>query len=337
MTRPPDATAPLRAEAFAGTAFRVIAGANMGDTLETDEGLSPGDRYRLASGTQPLVLRVQQDADGKVRVAGGSEVGQAGAVARVAAHLRFIADTGVEAAGLLIAFNGLEKPAPACLLPLHGVRPGQDMTLIGIDTGGSAGTLRDLPRADMRALGVARDTRVSRSDGALVPVQDLTAGDRLLTRDSGALPLLFIHARTVPATGPETPVVIAPGRLGNPAPLVLAPYQRIFFYQQGATRLADGAELLVRARALAGSRGIARRPGGYVEYFVLGLATHEVLYTEGVPCESLEVTDATRALLPSALTGQLTTDMPDLRHAPHHAQEADDAMAAAMARALLVG
>lgn len=321
------------ADAYPAQALRVISGANLGDMLEEADLLCPGDVYRLTRAARMQALHVSVE-QGAAQVAEGATLGLPGDCVAVQARLRFMASTGRDATALLIALGVPDMGGALCLLPLHGLEAGQDLTLIGIDPVARDG-LQDLPSRDLRALGIARDTRVSRGDGRLVPVQELRPGDTVLTRDSGAQPILSIQSRTVPATGPETPIVIAAGRLGNPATAILAPQQRVFFYQHAEARLTETAEILLRAGALTGTRDVARRPGGYVEYFVLVLAAHEILYVEGIPCESLELSAEARNNLPAALSRAVDQATPGLQHAPHLAEEADEAMAAAMARALL--
>ena len=144
-----------------------------------------------------------------------------------------------------------------------------------------------------------------------------------------------MHTRTVPAKGGEAPIVVAAGRLGNPQPLMLAPQQRLFFYQHGQDRLTETSEILIRAAFLSGTHDIARRQGGYVEYFVLVMEAHEILYVEGVPCESLELSSTARTHLPDSLTRDVEAEFPGLRHAPHLAEEADTDTADAMTRILM--
>lgn len=322
------------AQVYGADAMRVIAGANLGDMLESADGLCLGDLYRLRRAAQMGWLRVVAQDGGAAQVAEDSAQGVPGDAVSAQARLRFMSASGADAAGLLVALGVPEMGGTLCLLPLHGLTPGQDYTLIGIDTPGTGGA-QPLPRSDLNALGLARGTRIAAADGKLVPVEQLRPGDRLLTRDNGARPLLSVHSRTVPALGAETPVVIAPGRLGNPQALMLAPQHRLFFYQHGQDRLTETSEILVQAAALTGTGDIARRKGGYVEYFVLVLDAHEILYVEGVPTESLEWSATARAHLPDGLAQDVETESPGLRHAPHFAEEADTDTAAAMVRTLL--
>lgn len=322
------------AQVYAAGALRVIAGANLGDGLEPADVLCLGDLYRLGRGATLQPLQVVAHSRGFAQVAQGAALGAPGDPVVVQARLRFMSETGTDASGLLLALGDPDLGGALCLLPLAGLQAGTEYTLIGIDevAGTEAG---HLPRADLNALGLARGTRVAAADGQLVAVEDLRPGDLLLTRDSGARPLLSVHCRTVPASGAETPVVVEAGRLGNPQPMMLAPQQRLFFYQHGQDRLTETSEILVRAAALSGTGEIARRPGGYVEYFVLVLEAHEILYVEGVPCESLELSSSARGHLPEALTRDVDAESPGLQHSPHFAEEADTETAAAMTRMLL--
>ena len=317
-------------QVYPAGSFRVTSGANLGDAIEDLENLCLGDTYRLARTASLEDLLFSTSADGRPpKVAPSSGFGAPGQSLGLLARLRFMSSGGAEAEALLIKLDGGTAGLEAlCILPLRGLSPGTTGSLIGIDRAGGS-----IPHQNTSMLGFARGTRISRADGGLVPVEDLQIGDLLLTRDNGAQPLRYVHRRTVPASGAETPVVIPPQRLGNPREIVLAHHQRLFFYQQGTDRLADVSEVLVRAGGLVGHHGANRRKGGYVEYFALVLDEHEILYAEGVPCESVELSPHAKERLPDEMANQL----PDFTHLPHIAQEAGDDALRALTQALLAG
>lgn len=329
---PPPIT--YAAQVFAADAFRVVVGANLGDHMDHPDWLCLGDTYRLTRQARTALLRFVPGPDQRPsRIAPGSDMGAPGAPVMIAARLRFMSQSGHQAEAMLMLIGpNQEDPDQICILPLHGMGTGCNYTLLGVDVSNHV-----LPRQDTDSLGFAQDTRVTLADGALVQVQDLRVGDLLLTRDSGAQPLRMIHHRTVPAQGADAPVVIPAGKMGNPADLVLAPHQRLFFYQQGQDRLTEAAEILVRAGRLVDMHSALRRQGGYVDYYALVLDRHEILYAEGLPCESLDASDTARPRLPCDLARGLDITLPGLRHMPHVAEDAADADLVALARALQYG
>jgi hypothetical protein len=101
------------------------------------------------------------------------------------------------------------------------------------------------------------------------------------------------------------------------AALTVSPHHRLFLYRPEARHLMGVAELLVQARHLVDDRGIQRMRGGIVEYFGLVFDHHEVIYAEGVPCESLRVSPGTLAHLPAALAEPLRLAFPGLEQRLH--------------------
>ncbi|SNS81333.1 Hint domain-containing protein [Tropicimonas sediminicola] len=310
-----------------GAAFRVIAGANLGDPLLGTEELCPGDVYRLDTDAQALQLAIsdRQSAGGRVlspdtegqRVASGTEVARPGAALRLAARLTFLGREGHKVDLLLIELtdgDGTERVA----LPLDPVEPGQGHTLIGVDTAPAPVRL-----ADITAVAFGQGTRITLADGRQAAVETLRPGDRLLTRDHGPQPLRSVLRRTVRTVGPHAPVVIPAGTLGNAGDLILGQQQRIFVYQRGDDRLTETAEMLVKAHYLVDDERIFLRPGGYGDFFALVLDRHEVIYAECIPVESLEISHRTLAALPEDIAREVGDELPGLDHRPHVGTEAD--------------
>jgi hypothetical protein len=141
--------------------------------------------------------------------------------------------------------------------------------------------------------------------------------------------------RTLRGVGAFAPVVLSAGTLGAAGDLVLSPNQRLFVYQRGAERLADRAELLVRAGHLVDGDRVWSRPGGFIDWFTPVLDRHEILFAEGVPVESLEASPEILAALPAGMGRELAETLPDLAHRPHPGTEADPETAAAARSRLL--
>ena len=134
---------------------------------------------------------------------------------------------------------------------------------------------------------------------------------------AAALVLRWKGAVTLRAEGGFAPVVVQPGVMGNPGPLVVSPHHRLFLYRRDARNLTGAAGLLVQARHLVDDSAILRREGGHVEYFSLVFDAHEVIYAEGVPCESLMVCPSVLTRLPEDLAAPLRAAFPGLSQRLH--------------------
>jgi hypothetical protein len=288
----------------------VDSGANAGDPLPAPADSVAGDYYRLTEGarTQALWLDPQGAGGEAGRVAPGSEVGVPGDPVAMEGRLALMAPDGDRVEVLVLALPGLGR----CALPLAPLRPGALYTLISADPGPVAFRL-----ADALAGAFAEGTRILLADGRQVPVEQLAPGDVVLTRDRGGQSLRWRGSVRLRAEGAFAPVVVDAGVMGNPRPLVVSPHHRLFLYARAARALAGAADLLVQARHLVDGAGIRRREGGMVVYHGLVFDAHEVVYAEGVPCESLQVCPETLTRLPADLAEPLGAAFPGLAQGRH--------------------
>lgn len=311
-----QSAAPLPGQAahvFDAGAIKVTSGANHGDALGLAEASLPGDVYQLERGARALRLVLATD-NGEQLVAEGSEIGAPGdAVTLLARHV-LMAPDGDTVDILIIA----HVPSGRRLaLPLSPIAPRADYTLI--ESHCDPGSVR---LSDLICVAFCTGTLITLAGGAQRAIEALRPGERVLTRDSGPQPLRFVGKATLRALGSFAPVVISAGTLGNEGDLVVSPHHRIFLYQRGARRLGDTAELLVQAKHLVDGESVWRREGGYVDYYALVFDRHEIIYAEGIPCESLQVNEATLRLMPEDLAESLRAEFPGLSHRPHFGTEA---------------
>ena len=145
---------------------------------------------------------------------------------------------------------------------------------------------------------------------------------RVLTRDHGPQPLRWIGNATLRAVGSFAPVVITKDTLGNAGDLIVSQHHRMFLYQRRRQASVPQAELLVQARHLADGDAIFIREGGFVDYFSLVFDSHEIIYAEGIPAESLMVSEATVSRLPPELANEVKSRFPDLSQHQHFGTEA---------------
>ena len=308
----------------------VVVGVNAGDPLAAAAEACLGDVYALSDAAGALRLCVRDAAGdgrflGQSAVAEGSEAGAPGEALALEARLTFMAPDGSRAELLLIAL-GLRH----LILPLTPVEPGIDYTLIAAsDAPGSVAL------ADIVSVAFTRGTRITLADGTQCPIERLRPGDLVLTRENGPQPVRHVLARTVRARGTFAPVAIPKGTLGNADDLVVSQHQRLFLYQRGPHRIADRAEVLIRARDLVDGETVTLRKGGYADYVSLVFDRHEVIYAECIPAESLLVNATTRRQLPEDDRTRLEADLPDVSQSPVRAAEApSEALAEARPRLL---
>ena len=141
----------------------------------------------------------------------------------------------------------------------------------------------------------ARGTRIETPRGP-VAVEDLRAGDLVLTRDRGAQPLRWVGSSrvdggTLASTPRLRPIRIRAGALRQHAPaqdLLVSPQHRILVRSKIAQRMFGAAEVLVAAKQLVLLDGIdVAEDLAEVEYFHLLFDRHEVVISNGAETESL--------------------------------------------------
>lgn len=314
---PVEVPAPHAVAAFPAEALRVLTGANAGDPLPAPADSVCGDYYRLDEAAVPLTLLLDllsaEDLTGDCgaaagRLALGTRIGVPGARVTLLGRISLMAPDGDLAEVLVLDLGDSGRAA----LPLSPLRPRLSYTLIAIDT--TPGPIR---LADVVAGALARGTRIALADGRQAPVETLRPGDAVITRDHGAQILRWTGSVRLRAEGGFAPVTVLPGTMGNPGPLTVSPHHRLFLYRRDARTMAGAAELLVQARHLVDGVSILRREGGFVDYHALVFDAHEVIYAEGVPCESLMVCPATLTRLPEDLAAPLRRAFPGLSQRLH--------------------
>ncbi|SNR58911.1 Hint domain-containing protein [Paracoccus sediminis] len=159
------------------------------------------------------------------------------------------------------------------------------------------------------------------------PVESLSPGDLIVTRDNGPQTLRWQGRTHVTRDGLDMrpnlrPILIRAGALGSGRPvsdLVVSPQHRVLVRSRIAHRLFQNAEILVAAKHLVGLPGIEITvPDDGVAYVHLLFDRHEIVLSNGAWSESLytgpqalaSVGDAARreilALFPELDCGALT-------------------------------
>lgn len=170
----------------------------------------------------------------------------------------------------------------------------------------------------------ARGTLIATPDGE-VPVEDLEAGDRVLTADGRAAILRWTGWRRFSGAAlvlkPNLkPVRFETGALGKGLPrrpLTVSPKHRILLRDWRAELLFGAADVLVPAESLVNGSTIRQLlTETSVDYFHLLCDEHEVLLAEGVPSESFHPGRTGLGTLAEATRAEILTIFPELAADP---------------------
>ena len=131
-------------------------------------------------------------------------------------------------------------------------------------------------------------------------VEDLRAGDEVMTADNGAQTILWAGSRKAFGIARFAPVEIEAGVLGNDRTLRVSQQHRILIGGAEAQLFFGEDEVLVPAHALLGKPGIQLVSGNRVNFHHLLLADHEVIDCAGMATETLLPTEYGLAQLSEA-------------------------------------
>ncbi len=157
-----------------------------------------------------------------------------------------------------------------------------------------------------------KGTLITTQNGAR-PIETLRAGDMIQTRDNGLQRVAWIGQRTLGqnelgANPHLKPVFVSPDLTGGTAPLLVSP-------QHGVLLRRDGDEVLVRAKHLAAlPGGQARVMAGRrsVSYYHLLFESHQIIFAQDAPAESLYPGKFALNALPSEAKTEVFELFPDL-------------------------
>lgn len=306
---PNDFLAQHQFAVFPAACFRVSSGVNHGDAVGDVDNVCLGDGYMLKRSAEILTLDMKQSSRDTPRplfdVVDGNNVEAPGTKAAIVARLTFMTQIGASVDALVIACD-----APASrhyLYPLGPIEAGTEYTAIAAEA-----SPREIPLADLTGMSFGRGTRITMSDGQQRPVETLVPGERVLTRDHGMQEIRWIGKRTVQAVGDFAPVVIMPGALGNVETLSVSQQHRMLVSNWRAEVMTGSRDVLISAIDLVNDDTIYVRSGGFVEYTQLVFDQHQILYSEGVPTESLHMTRDILAGLPKDVAQEVLSLFPDL-------------------------
>ena len=292
----PSKTIPV----YPSDAFRVSYGANEGDGLSFAEDLMLDDVYILDALAQTISLSLARQ--GRVNIiADTSEAGISGSHIHLDCTVTLMDyGTKVTEVLVLVEVDAAGHANQVYLMPLAPLEPKVEYRLVGIDTQSA-----DRKLAQVACVSFTRGTQIALATGRQRKVEDLRAGDAVLTRDCGAQKIRWIGQNTQRAVGAFAPIKIAAGELNNINDLVVSPDHRLFIYQRTDHLQLGRAELLIKARYLVNGTSVTIQEGGFVDYFQLLFDSHQIIYAEGIAAESMLVDDTTAPLLDKAVLKDL--------------------------------
>ena len=188
----------------------------------------------------------------------------------------------------------------------------------------------------------AKGTFIATFRGA-IRVEDLKPGDLVVTMDRGLQPLRWIGARRFDkqdfSKKPKLrPIRIRKGATGiaeQSGDLLLSPQHRVLVNSKVAQRMAGTSEVLVAAVQLLGMEGIEiAHDVEEVTYFHLLFDAHEIVFSNGVPSESLYLGAMARATLTQEALEEIQTIFPEVRTTEFTPQPCRPLMSGKRARTL---
>ncbi|MEO0369949.1 MAG: Hint domain-containing protein [Pseudomonadota bacterium] len=307
---------------FSAADIEVVNGANMGDPLSFAAELDLDDTYELHPGALTQRLSVETRDDGGLVVGADSQVGNPGNALHLDCCLTLMAVTGQTTEMIvLVEVDNAGNAAGVFGLPLAHMQSKTGYVLVGID--------RERARrkfAEVACVSFSRGTRITMASGIQKPIEELSVGDKVLTRDDGPQAIRWIGHSTVRAVGDFAPIRIKAGTLHNENDLIVSPDHRLFIYQRFDALGAGRKEVLVRARHLVNGDTVQRQMGGFVEYYQLLFDRHHIIFAEGISAETFLVDARTRDALPREMKEALSKTLPEHQSRRHLDYEVNEAL-----------
>jgi len=311
---------------YYGSDLTVTSGVNAGEDVTNASDSYVGDTYVFSAGATPHDLVVSDTGDGSNNsadsfedntggqtVGTGSEIGTLGDGLELESRLTLMGSDG-SSVDVLIVNNtdqGAHDWSGEYFLPMSPLVPNLEYTLIkaDIDPG-------EFHYSDYTCVCFARGTMIRMADGSEKLVQDLSEDDLVATKDNGAQPVRWVGGRRAPAYGHLAPIVITKDALGNHSDLIVSPQHRILLSDWRAEVMLGSHEVLVKARDLANGGTIYRREGGTVEYFHILFDNHEIIFSDGIPSESLHINKSTLDSMADESRAEIIELFPEIENTP---------------------
>ncbi|AUQ58333.1 Hint domain protein [Phaeobacter inhibens] len=155
-------------------------------------------------------------------------------------------------------------------------------------------------------------------------VEDLSVGDRVMTRDNGLQPIRWIGQRQLDRNALQgaahlQPVLVAEGALGNGMPerdLLLSPNHRVLITNDKTAFYFEDREILVAAKHLTGLSGVDAVETSSIDYIHFVCEGHEVVCADGAWIECFQPADQSQRGLDRAQREEVLMLFPQLQAQP---------------------
>jgi len=263
---------------YTGTQLSVVHGLNYGDPLSSKADLYLDDVYRLKTNAQPTRLTLQTVAAGRRhRVAPHSAIGAIGAAVHLDCQITLISNAGHTFDALIFVEVELGEIKQVYLSPFAMLQPDTDYRLIGIDRHVDPAKLVELHDPVFYP-----GTQITLTDGSLCAVEDLTAGQKILTHDFAEQKVSCVEIKTQRAQGKNQPVRISKSHFGTDQDLIISAEHRILCPQ---TNGSYGGRFL-KAKDLCNGTTIDWVAAGFVECVQIRFATEHIIFANGIAVQS---------------------------------------------------
>lgn len=311
---------------YKGADFVVTSGLNDGDAITNASNSSVGDTYVFSNHATAYDLVVHDAGEGRGNSVGtfqdnvrgqtigsGSEIGRLGDGLELESRLTFMGADGSKVDVLIInnTNQGAYDWSGEYFLPMSPLAPGMEYTLIKADVNPG-----EFKYSDYKCVCFTRGTMIRMADGTEKLVEHLAEGDLVDTQDNGPQPVRWVGGRTARAFGHLAPVVISKGALGNHSDLIVSQQHRMLLSDWRAEVMLGSHEVLVKAKDLVNGDTIYIRQGGVVEYFHILFDSHEIVFAEGIPSESLHINQSTLDSLGEESRAEIIELFPELTTNP---------------------
>ena len=167
-----------------------------------------------------------------------------------------------------------------------------------------------------RVFGLVEGSRIATPTGER-PVEAITAGDLVLTRDAGPRRVKWSGRTVTSGLGITAPVHIGRGVVDTRSvELTVAPWQRLHFEGPRAQLLFGATETLVAAETLVDDTAVRRSPRDRVAYHGIAFGQAERIFVNGSLCETLAPEDLPFCALEAEAPQTLLTAFPHLAALP---------------------
>lgn len=166
--------------------------------------------------------------------------------------------------------------------------------------------------SDLLVVCFSKGTLIETPDGPRY-VETLRMGDLVNTLDDGPQPIRWIGTHRTPGTGPNAPVRINAGALGNVRALTVSQNHRIMVRDAAAELLFGQAEVLVAAKYLVNGESIKIVPQAEVDYVHFLFDRHQIIFAECCPAESLYPGQQTLDVVEEDSRDEIIALFPELR------------------------